>query len=191
MKNFSAVLAVVFAVALGTVASGTVKSTIKTEEISVVEFSQEYIEDLNADLTEETQAEIFSGTAETVTEYEQLYSDEELYLIAHLMYGEYSNSRKDMIQMYVGSVVLNRVEHPDFPNNIYDVIFQNGQYACTWDGNFDREPDEQTWENAEKVLNLFYTEGKTYLDDDVVYQAEFPQGSRIACHIDGIYFCCA
>ena len=63
----------------------------------------------------------------------------DLYYMAHLLYAEAGSSWcSDELQLYVGSVVLNRVESDQFPNTIRDVIYQDGQYACTWDGNFEK-----------------------------------------------------
>lgn len=110
---------------------------------------------------------------------------DDLYLLAHLIYGEAGASYcSDDMQVYVGSVVLNRVKSPDFPNTIEEVIFQKGQYACTWDGNFYREPDDRAWEIANDLL--YYG---SMLPDDVVFQAEFTQGSGIYIKEQNMYFC--
>ena len=39
-------------------------------------------------------------------------------------------------QVAVGAVVLNRVEHPSFPNSIAEVIYQPGAFSCLDDGQF-------------------------------------------------------
>ena len=39
-------------------------------------------------------------------------------------------------QVAVGAVVLNRVEHPSFPNSIAGVIYQPGAFSCLDDGQF-------------------------------------------------------
>ena len=116
---------------------------------------------------------------------EKEISERELYLLAHLINGEagasyYSNKHR----LYVGSVVLNRVKSEYFPDTIEEVIYQRSQYACTWDGNFDREPSEESWEIAERLLK----EGSA-LPENVVYQAEFEQGEGIYEEIEGSYFC--
>lgn len=124
-------------------------------------------------------------TPEETTEEEKEISERDLYMLAHLINGEAGASYySDKHRLYVGSVVLNRVESDWYPDTIEEVIFQKGQYACTWDGNYDREPSESSWEIAEQLLR----EGSV-LPKNVVYQAEFTQGSGIYEEIEGSYFC--
>ena len=105
------------------------------------------------------------------------------YNLAHLICGEAEGCGKDMM-LSVGSVVLNRVEDDRFPNSIAEVIFQPGQYSCTWDGNFYREPSELCWEVARELLK----DGSA-IDKSVVWQAEFPQGNGVYDIIGSMYFC--
>lgn len=88
------------------------------------------------------------------------------------------------MQFYVGSVVLNRVADDRFPNTIEQVIFQKGQYACTWDGNFNQEPSERAYEIASDLLNM-----GSVLPSQVVFQAQFEQGSGIYIKEQNMYFC--
>ena len=41
-------------------------------------------------------------------------------------------------QVAVGAVVLNRIEHPSFPNSLSGVIYQSGAFSCLYDGQFDQ-----------------------------------------------------
>ena len=50
-------------------------------------------------------------------------------------------------QVAVGAVVLNRVEHPSFPDTIEGVIYQNGAFSAINDGQF-WQPIEATCYNA-------------------------------------------
>ena len=112
------------------------------------------------------------------------YTDEDLYVLAHVICGE-AQGCSDEEQRYVGSVVLNRVAHSGFPNTIKGVVFQKGQYACTWDGNYYREPSASNWANAKWLL-----ENGSVLPHGVVYQAGFKQGKvylKTAHH----YYCYA
>lgn len=84
----------------------------------------------------------------------------------------------------VGSVVLNRKSDPRFPNTIAEVVFQPGQYSCTWDGNYYREPSQETINIAAELL-----EYGSAIDNSVVWQAEFPQGYGIYDIIGNMYFC--
>lgn len=101
------------------------------------------------------------------------YTQEDLYILAHVICGE-AQSYPDDEQLYVGSVVLNRVNHPSFPDSVSGVVFQRGQYACTWDGNYYREPTPQNWANAQYLL-----EHGSVLPGNVVWQSGGKQGSGV------------
>ena len=113
------------------------------------------------------------------------YSYDEVEMLAHLINGEAgADWCSDTTRYYVGSVVLNRVNSYEFPDTIYGVIFQSGQYACTWDGNYDRTPSQRCYEIAKDLL-----ENGSWLPNNVVFQANFSQGSGVYDYIDGVYFC--
>ena len=114
---------------------------------------------------------------------EKTYTDDDLYIMEHVICGECNDSGWDM-KISVGSVVLNRVADERFPNTIAEVVFQQGQYACTWDGNYCKEPNEETKEAAKYLL-----ENGSQIDESVVWQAEFVQGRGIYDVIDNMYFC--
>lgn len=101
------------------------------------------------------------------------YTQEDLFILAHVICGE-AQSCPDEEQLYVGSVVLNRMNHPSFPNTVKGVVFQRGQYACTWDGNYNREPTPQNWANAQYLL-----ENGSVLPGNVVWQSGGRQGSGV------------
>lgn len=101
----------------------------------------------------------------------------EVYLMAHLIYGE-AGDQEDDCQLAVGAVVLNRVKHEKYPDTIEEVIFQKRQYACTWDGNFDKEPSQQAWDNAYWLLENELSENPIeVIPLNVIYQAQSEQGS--------------
>lgn len=101
------------------------------------------------------------------------YSEEDLYVLAHAICGE-GQGYPDEEQLYIGSVILNRRAHGAYPDSIRGVVFQRGQYACTRDGNYYREPTEANWRNARWLL-----ENGSILPANVVYQAGFRQGSGL------------
>lgn len=116
------------------------------------------------------------------------YTDEDLYILSHIISAEAGNCSEDMM-ISVGSVVLNRVEDERFPDTIEEVVFQEGQYSPTWNGAYYAEPTEAACEVAKTLLE----EGPA-IDSSVVWQAEFPQGEGIYNTIDSpwgttMYFC--
>lgn len=111
------------------------------------------------------------------------YTDEDLYIMAHVLAGECQNC-SDEEQLYVGSVVLNRVAHSQFPNTVKGVAFQKGQYACTKDGNYYREPTTKNWLNARTLF-----EKGSLLPWNVVWQSGGRQGKGIYLKTRWHYYC--
>ena len=133
-------------------------------------------------------AATLAGAGSVETETEKPYTEEDLYVLSHIISAEAGNCSEDMM-LSVGSVVLNRVRDDRFPNTIEEVVFQQGQYSPTWNGAYYAEPTEAACEVAKTLLE----EGPT-IDPSVVWQAEFPQGQGVYDTIDSpwgttMYFC--
>lgn len=90
----------------------------------------------------------------------------------------------DEAQIAVASVIMNRVKSDKFPNTIFEVLVQPGQYAFVNDEIIWGEPDERAIKNAEYV----YWNG-SQIPENVLFQAEFLQGSGVWKQIDNQYFC--
>ena len=56
-------------------------------------------------------------------------------------------------QVAVGAVVLNRMEHPSFPNTMSGVIFQSNAFTCVYDGQFDEPVADSAYQAARDALN--------------------------------------
>jgi len=56
-------------------------------------------------------------------------------------------------QVAVGAVVLNRVEHPSFPNSISGVIYQPGAFTAVTDGQFNEPISDSAYKAAKDALN--------------------------------------
>lgn len=56
-------------------------------------------------------------------------------------------------QVAVGAVVLNRMEHPSFPDTMSGVIYQKGAFSCLYDGQFDQPVAESAYRAAQDALN--------------------------------------
>ena len=56
-------------------------------------------------------------------------------------------------QVAVGAVVLNRVQHPSFPNTIAGVIYQSGAFSCLTDGQFNQPVAASAYRAADDALN--------------------------------------
>ena len=107
-----------------------------------------------------------AGTVETETEY----TDNDLYVLSHIISAEAGNCGEEML-IGVGSVVLNRVASDKFPDTIEEVVFQPGQYAPTWNGAYYDEPTDEAVEVAEMLLK----DGSQY-PEEVIWQSNVPLG---------------
>jgi len=87
----------------------------------------------------------------------------------------------DELQLYVGSVVLNRVRSADFPDDIESVIYQTGQYSTTKYMDY-ITPSDRAIENAEYLLEF-----GSILESEYVFQANFKQGTDVF-EVQGVYF---
>lgn len=78
--------------------------------------------------------------------------DSSVYLLARLISAE-ARGEPYSGQVAVGAVVLNRVEHPSFPNTIAGVIYQPGAFSCLDDGQFDKPVADSAYKAAKDALN--------------------------------------
>ena len=101
---------------------------------------------------------------------------DELMLLAKIVQAEAgSNWLTEEHRQLVASVVINRVNSPEFPNTIYDVIYQRGQYAPVRTGYFQNLiPSEKAINSALQVLI-----NGSIAPPSVVFQANFTQGSGV------------
>lgn len=80
------------------------------------------------------------------------YSSSDYQLLARLISAE-SRGEPYAGQVAVGAVVLNRVEHPSFPNSISGVIYQKGAFSCIDDGQFNVAVADSAYSAARDALN--------------------------------------
>ena len=80
------------------------------------------------------------------------YSDNDLNLLAKLIYGE-ARGESYTGQVAVGAVVLNRVKSSSFPNTISGVIYQKNAFTAVSDGQINLTPDQTAKKAAKDALN--------------------------------------
>lgn len=149
------------------------------QKASKAERTSEFVK-LASEITTEVETE---AETEAPTEY---YSEDDLYWLSHLIAAEVGNSTYESKAM-CGLVVVNRVNSPSFKaETIKDVIFSPGQYETVSNGKIYDEPDNESIEIARKILAGTI---EIEIPADVVYQAEFQQGSGIYCQIGNEYYC--
>lgn len=132
---------------------------------------------------------------EAPAEPEKAYSEEDLEMLALVIYQEAGGDAcSDETRLMVGNVVMNRVASDLFPDTIEEVLLQKRQYGrLHWTGlvwperasqSVEAHAVQRAYDCAERVLN-----GERLLPEDVIWQAEFKQGTEVVAEQDGFYFC--
>lgn len=62
-------------------------------------------------------------------------------------------------QVAVGAVILNRVEHPSFPDSIPGVVYQPGAFTAITDGQFEQPVAQSSYRAAREALNGYDPSG--------------------------------
>ncbi len=73
-------------------------------------------------------------------------------LLARIISAE-ARGEPYMGQAAVGAVVLNRIEHPSFPDTMSGVIYQKGAFTCLDDGQFYEPISESAYRAATDAIN--------------------------------------
>lgn len=73
-------------------------------------------------------------------------------LLARIISAE-ARGEPYMGQVAVGAVILNRIEHPSFPDTMSGVIYQKGAFSCLDDGQFYEPVSESAYKAATDALN--------------------------------------
>lgn len=81
-----------------------------------------------------------------------VYDGDTLYWLSRIINAESGNQPLEG-KIAVGNVVMNRVNNPRFPNNIYDVLFQKNQFSPAASGSIYREPNEESVVAAMLVMD--------------------------------------
>lgn len=149
------------------------KQVISIETMSVID---EYISE-----------SMFESSTENVIPQ---YTDADLYYLAAAVCREAGGASEE-IQLLVANVIINRVNSYLYPDTIYGVLTDYKQYGTMWKYGVSF-PD---WAN-QKVIDQCYAVAKRILDgerfcpENVLFQAEFKQGSGIFKQFgDEYYFC--
>jgi len=105
-------------------------------------------------------------------------------IIATVVYNEAGYGCTDRHMELVAAVVCNRVasEHPGWPDTVYEVVVQPGQYLPAYadPGSYygQRARASGVWTKCQEIAERALL-GQIECDPDVVFQAEFTQGSGV------------
>lgn len=151
------------------------------DEVSEIEYQEPITQPQTINIEKLEVNQIFNGESGE----EVIVDDEELDMLSRLISAEAgANYCSYELMLYTGSVVLNRIEHESFPDDMKSVIYQQGQYACVNNGSFYKEPTERACQAAQELL-----EGGSVLPSNVVFQAQFKQGDGVYIKEQNMYFC--
>lgn len=113
-------------------------------------------------------------------------TNKKIYRLAQLMYAENGSAKNDDCVLLTGIVVIKRMRSNKYPNTLEGVISHKGQYSTYQTGKIECKPDERCLEIAEEILRF---DLQKYYPDNLVFQAEFPQGSETYAQFGHEYFC--
>lgn len=114
------------------------------------------------------------------------YTQEDYEYLLMTIVGEAQNCSYEH-QMYVGSVVLNRLHNDKYfkyADCIKDVVLAKSQYTCFSNGGAYRTPTDLNIQVAHDLID-----NGSALPGNVIFQAEFTQGDGIYVHLGNTYFC--
>ena len=151
--------------------------------------------------TVEQTREKSKGPEPVATEYAVLqgelpiYSAEDLETLALVIYQEAGGDDcSDETRLMVGTVVLNRVADARYPDTIVEVATQYRQYGRLYWTGLEWPARASEAQEAHAVKRAYdcatqLLDGHRALPEDVIFQAEFPQGTEVVVQQDGFYFC--
>ncbi len=79
-------------------------------------------------------------------------TESNVYLLARIISAE-ARGEPYSGQVAVGAVILNRIEHPSFPDTLSGVIYQNGAFTAIVDGQFNQPISDSAYSAARDALN--------------------------------------
>ena len=80
------------------------------------------------------------------------YSSSDYELLARVISAE-ARGEEYLGQVAVGAVILNRIEHPSFPDTLTGVIYQKGAFSCLDDGQFYEDIADSAYRAARDAIN--------------------------------------
>lgn len=101
-----------------------------------------------------------SGSVSPLTAADDFYRADELYWLSRIISAE-SRGEPMRGQIAVGNTILNRVRSPLFPNTIYGVIFQKGQFSPVMNGSVYATPAWSSVAAAKMCLEGYAIDNET------------------------------
>ena len=93
-------------------------------------------------------------------------------------------------QVAIGAVIMNRIEHPSFPDTLAGIIYENGAFTALVDGQFDEPVSESAYYAARDALNGWDpTGGCIYYYNPKKTDNQFMKSRQVQKIIGDHYFC--
>ena len=173
--------------------STTPSESTESEETSTIPTDTTESEETPTVPTTSKVEQFISETTEPALKDQPTYADkhptidpDELEMLACVIYQEAGGNRScDDCRRYVADIVLNRIEHPKFPNTMEGVLTAHGQYGTLYLTGIkwperakyetEKEAVERAYRIAEEVLSGQHSKlyGQGY-----IWQAQFIQGTE-------------
>ena len=80
------------------------------------------------------------------------YNSTDYTLLARVISAE-ARGEPYLGQVAVGAVILNRIEHPSFPDTLAGVVYQRGAFTCMYDGQINESVADSAYNAARDALN--------------------------------------
>lgn len=117
------------------------------------------------------------------------YSSSDFELLARIISAE-ARGESYIGQVAVGAVILNRIEHPSFPDTLSGVVYQNGAFSCLNDGQFYENISDSAYKAARDAINgLDPTGGAIYYYNPAVATNKWIFSREIITTIGNHVFC--
>ena len=134
------------------------------------------------------------ATMATEPPTEPTYTTEELDMLALVIYQEAgADYCSDDTRLMVGTVVMNRIADPRFPDTMREVVTEERAYGrlhwtgAVWPERASHQTEAHAVERAYTIAERILL-GERTLPEDVIFQSEYIMGEIVA-HSDGMYFC--
>lgn len=117
---------------------------------------------------------VFTALDEIMAKAVIAYQDDEINWLAKIIFAEAQDEPYEGL-VAVGAVIVNRVQSSNFPDTIYDVIFQTNQFSPVRTGKiYDIQPDEASYKAAyEALVGVDPVEGALYFYNPRVTKSSF------------------
>lgn len=116
-------------------------------------------------------------------------NQDDLYLLARMISAE-ARGESYTGQVAVGAVIMNRLSHPSFPNNIYDILFQPGAFTAISDGQWDKPIADSAWDAARDAMGgIDPTGGAIYYYNPVTATSKWIRSRPVVATFGRHVFC--